>query len=183
MLILAGRKSQIRRLATSPLSMIRSGDILWVQEAFAPLAAPEAVGKRPKAAPLATAHSAVMRDGWCQYRDGRGASGPEPDNSFGRLKWFQAVHMPRWASRISLIVENMRIESLQYISKEDAIAEGYSTGLRFWESPVAQYRKHWDAIRGTQGERWADNPAVVVLTFSRAADPQSTSNAAPHHSG
>jgi hypothetical protein len=141
--------------------------MLWVQEAFAPLAAPEAVGKRPKPAPLTTADSAVMRDGWCQYRDGRGEAGAVPDNSFGRIKWFQAVHMPRWASRIQLEVESVRIESLQYMTKSDAISEGYDTGLRFWDSPVAQYRKHWDEIRGTEGERWADNPAVVVLSFSR----------------
>lgn len=149
--------------------MIKSGDLLWVQEAFAPLGRPEAVGKRPKPAPLATADSAVMRDGWCQYRDGRGVAGPLPDNSFGRIKWFQAVHMPRWASRISLAVESMRIESLHYISKNDAIAEGHATGLRFWDSPVDQYRRYWDSIRGTEGERWADNPAVVVLTFSHCA--------------
>jgi hypothetical protein len=173
----------VRRLATSPLSTIKSGDLLWVQEAFAPLGLPEALGKRPKPAPLAVADSAMMRDGWCQYRDGRGVPGPVPDNSFGRIKWFQAVHMPRWASRILLTVETMRIESLQFITKNDAISEGYGSGLRFWESPVGQYRKHWDAIRGTEGERWADNPAVVVLTFSRCAAPSPTSNAAPHHSG
>jgi hypothetical protein len=154
-----------------------------VQEAFAPLAAPEAVGKRPKPAPVAAAHSAMMRDGWCQYRDGRGVAGPIPDNSFGRIKWLQAVHMPRWASRIWLTVENMQIESLQFMKKSDAILEGYGGSLRFWESPIARYRKHWDAIRGTQGERWDDNPVVVVLTFSRPAAPRSTSDAAPHHSG
>jgi hypothetical protein len=157
----------VRRLATSPLSIIKSGDLLWVQESFAPLGLPEAAGKRPKPAPLATADSAVMRDGWCQYRDGRGEAGAVPDNSFGRIKWFQAVHMPRWASRIILTVENMRIESLQFITKGDAVAEGFDPGLRFWESPITQYRKHWDAIRGTEGERWSDNPAVVVLAFSR----------------
>jgi hypothetical protein len=157
--------------------------MLWVQEAFAPLTTPEAVGKRPKPAPLATADSAMMRDGWCQYRDGRSVAGPVPDNSFGRIKWFQAVHMPRWASRIALMVDNIRIESLQSITKNDAISEGYGSGLRFWVSPIGQYRKHWDAIRGTEGERWADNPAVVVLTFSRCAVPSPTSNAAPHHSG
>ena len=161
----------MRRLATSPLSTIKSGDLLWVQEAFAPLGRPEAIGRRPESAPLITADSAVMRDGWRQYRDGRGEAGEVPDNSFGRIKWFQAIHMPRWASRILLTVESARIESLQFITKSDAISEGYDTGLRFWESPVGQYRKYWEAIRGTKGERWADNPAVVVLTFSRCAAP------------
>lgn len=81
--------------------------------------------------------------------------------------------MPRWASRIVLTVEDLRIESLQSMNKNDAISEGYASGLRFWESPIDQYRKHWDAIRGTEGERWVDNPAVVVLSFSRCVDASS----------
>lgn len=154
--------------------MIKSGDLLWVQEAFAPLGRPEAIGRRPDPALLATADSAVMRDGWQQYRDGRGEAGAVPDNSFGRIKWFQAVHMPRWASRISLTVEDVRIESLHFMTKNDAISEGYASRVRFWQSPIDQFRTHWDAIRGTEGERWADNPAVVVLSFSRCAVPSST---------
>ena len=145
--------------------MVKSGDTLWVQEAFAPLGLPDTIGRRPKPAALAKADSAVMRDGWCQCRDGRGVAGPIPDNSFGRIKWFQAVHMPRWASRILLTVEAMRIERLQFITKTDSIAEGCGTGLPFWKSPIEQYSKRWDAIRSTEGERWADNPAVVALTF------------------
>lgn len=154
--------------------MIKSGDLLWVQEAFAPLGRPEAIGRRPEPALLATADSAVMRDGWRQYRDGWGEAGAVPDNSFGRIKWFQAVHMPRWASRISLAVEDVRIESLHFMTKNDAISEGYASRVRFWQSPIDQFRTHWDAIRGTEGERWADNPAVVVLSFSRCVAPSST---------
>lgn len=154
--------------------MIKSGDLLWVQEAFAPLGRPEAIGRRPEPALLATADSAVMRDGWQQYRDGRGEAGAVPDNSFGRIKWFQAVHMPRWASRISLTVEDVRIESLHFMTKNDAISEGYASRVRFWQPPIDQFRIHWDAIRGTEGERWADNPAVVVLSFSRCVVPSST---------
>jgi hypothetical protein len=144
----------------SPLSRVKSGDLLWVQEAFARLKA---------------ADCAMMRDGWRQYRDGRGEAGPAPDNSFGRIKWFQAVHMPRWASRIALTVEDLRIEPLQSMTKNDAISEGYASRLRFWASPIDQYRKHWDAIRGTEGERWVDNPAVVALKFSRCEVPSPTS--------
>lgn len=140
-----------------------------MQEAFAPFAKPEVIAMRPLAATPATGDSAVMRDGWRQYRDGRGEAGPVPDNSFGRTLWFQAVHMPRWASRIMLQVDSVRVESLQFMTKNDAILEGYSVDWRVWRSPVAAYREHWDAIRGTEGERWADNPAVVVLSFSRCA--------------
>ena len=91
--------------------------------------------------------------------------------------------MPRWASRMTLIVEAARIESLQFITKSDARAEGYRGGWRFWRSPVEAYRQHWNAVRGTTGERWADNPAVVVLSFARAALAGPISLAAPHHDG
>ena len=157
--------------------------MLWVQEAFAPVGKPEAVGKRPKATTLPLADSAYMRDGWRQYRSGHGEAGAPPDNSFGRLSWFQAVHMPLWASRLFLQVESVRIESLQFISKNDVVSEGYKADWRPWRSPIDDYRKHWDSVRGTPGERWGDNPAVVVLSFLRCAAPSPTSIAAPHHSG
>jgi hypothetical protein len=179
-LVHSGAKTQVRRLAASPIGRITAGDRLWVQEPFAPLALDQD-GRRVEV-PLASATMALMKDGTIRTGDGTALAGPHDfsDGSFVRAQWAPAVKMPRWASRLTLLVEDARIERLQAMSRADAIAEGarrWPPGIgaawrlppphhrRLFLAPVAAQRLLWEATRGTPGERWVDDPLVVVLRF------------------
>lgn len=94
----------------------------------------------------------------------------------------QAMHLPRWGSRITLLVDDVKIERLQDISEEDAIAEGIEWNPRLdpvgqckWRHygkdttgiypPSASYGTLWDSINGAGS--WDADPWVVAYTFRR----------------
>lgn len=88
-----------------------------------------------------------------------------------------SIHMPRWASRIDLEITGIRVERLQDISKEDAIAEGVSYSSRykgyhteecrhFHASDSRESYAHlWESINGPGS--WDSNPWVWVVEFKR----------------
>lgn len=84
------------------------GDLLWVRETWAV----SSVWGNTKPSDLPTNGAAVFYF----------------DEGFGDYKKRPSIHMPRWASRITLEVMNVRVERVQDISEADAIAEGV-TGL------------------------------------------------------
>lgn len=90
----------------------------------------------------------------------------------------RAMHMPRWASRLTLIVTDVRIERLQDISEADAMAEGAELSQHpgmdggvmvktdvpgVTASPGVWYRWLWDEINGKGA--WKSNPWVAAYTF------------------
>ena len=86
--------------------------------------------------------------------------------------WRPSIHMPRWASRITLEITGVRVERLQDISEEDAAAEGVGPGYvpnSLGSTTCVGYRpmfaKVWRDINGP--DSWAANPWVWVIEFKR----------------
>ena len=97
------------------------------------------------------------------------------------IKWKPSIHMPRWASRITLEITDIRIEQVQEITEHEAIKEGV-LDHRFngYESiseeeirellngsPKVAFRCLWDSLYEKKGLGWNANPWVWVLTFRR----------------
>ncbi|MCM7837829.1 hypothetical protein [Enterobacter asburiae] len=93
-------------------------------------------------------------------------------------KWTPSIHMPRWASRLTLEITGVRVERLNSISQEDAQAEGMDlTGWRpicsdpdsggeVW-TPYDNFAQLWESIYGE--ESWKANPWVWVIEFKVAS--------------
>lgn len=71
-------------------------------------------------------------------------------------KWRPSIHMPRWASRITLEITDIRVERLKDINEEDVELEGFSGGL-------GHFTDTWIGIYGR--ESLDKNPWVWVVEF------------------
>ena len=91
-------------------------------------------------------------------------------------KWTPSIHMPRWASRITLEITGVRVERLWDITEDDAKAEGCTfEALRFkpdtreveemGHTAVHQFGGLWQSIYGA--DSWQANPWVWVIEFKR----------------
>lgn len=88
--------------------------------------------------------------------------------------WKPSIYMPRWASRITLEITNVRVNQVKEITEQDARAEGYpvkpdpstltEAGMKLM-GPRSWYSSLWERINGR--ESWALNPWVWVLEFKR----------------
>ena len=74
------------------------------------------------------------------------------------------IHMPRWASRLTLLVTDVRVQRLQEISRGDAMEEGCPfANMADGPNPRDWYRDIWNSIHGP--DAWDANPWVAAISF------------------
>jgi hypothetical protein len=136
-------------------------DQLWVRETFCP--------------------------DWCDKPIYKADGGSAIDAGYSKEpRWKPSIHMPRWASRITLEITGIRVERLNDCSKADAIAEGiegeelFINGIsegghyrdyildtddmcEWFTNPIYSYQSLWESINGAGS--WATNPWVWVVEF------------------
>lgn len=88
------------------------------------------------------------------------------------MRWRSPIHMPRWASRLTLRVTDVRVERLKDICASDIRAEGLvdqrHPTARVGDTPTlhTQFGRAWDDINAKRAP-WASNPWVWVVTFEK----------------
>lgn len=90
-------------------------------------------------------------------------------------RWRPSIHMPRWASRITMRITDIRVERLQKIDGTGAMAEGcpdkYVDGAESASVDALStewFADLWQSINGNRpGCSWDDNPWVWVICFER----------------
>lgn len=86
--------------------------------------------------------------------------------------WKPSIHMPRWASRITLEITDVRVQRLQEIPTADVWAEGFSyiddeePGWDAFSNVECGFADAWDSI-AKPGAKWDDDPWVWAISFKR----------------
>lgn len=172
-----GRKTQTRRVLRQTADSFeapryRIGERLWVRETWALVpytAYPHSEGVQITAH-AGTHEAAIYRSGF--------------DRASGGIRWRPSIHMPRWASRLTLVISDVRVQRLHDINEADAVAEGIELGStaglagwidydhderqvarRFYGDPRDSSRSLWNNLNEKRGFGWESNPWVVALKF------------------
>lgn len=159
-----------------------AGDRLWVQETWYD----DSPGKEdPSAVEYRATHRCSSWEAGCPCHD-----------EGGRGLWRSSTHMPRWASRITLEVIDVRVERLHRIDDADAEREGvrgWSKDRALWKYAPADaegdgpcwpwvdcprtareaFKRLWCEINGEPS--WAANPWVWRIEFRRVGAPEDVS--------
>lgn len=169
---LKGGKHNPARMTESPWQKVQTGDRLWVRES----------GLLSTGRTKLFIFDASPGKWWTPQDGGRfGASYSLENFSREKLKNSHkvtpSIHMPRWASRLTLEVTAVKIEPLHAISYDDIVAEGakdpFSQDTAAFPGPAARdaweekaqyaWESLWVRLHGQ--ESWDDNPEVVAISF------------------
>lgn len=144
----------------------KEGDLLWVRETWGTSANfdSKAPNDLPATAPISFCADFLARGG---------PLGTSPVHALSGINR-PAIHLPERFSRISGIVQLVKVERLQAMTDQDAVAEGIFRANKGWayndeddartfDSPLAAFRALWESIhyRGA----WEQDPEVVVVRF------------------
>jgi hypothetical protein len=124
----------------------RSGDLLWVRETFA----------------------------YCptDFKDTKGIiykADAKYNDYVGGHEWLAPRFMPRWASRITLLVTDVRVQRIQEISESDMMDEGVRgkfNGEKYFPIRFV-FKELWDSIYLKKGMGWDTNLWVRAITFEK----------------
>jgi hypothetical protein len=137
------------------------GDRLWVRETWAVLPAWDDIKPRD----IPPGYTVYLR-------------AEDPDVAVTR--WRPSIYMPRWASRLTLEITNIRVERVQDISESDCFEEGiqpmpcldcddlidlHRIDEEHIIDPRPQFQQLWDETNG-KGE-WTRNDWVWVIDFKQ----------------
>lgn len=90
----------------------------------------------------------------------------------GPTPWRPSIHMPRWASRITLEITGIQVEEIRAISDEDARREGVTAWHDTSNGTVykPEFQILWDSINNKRGYGWGMNPWVWVIEFEQVKE-------------
>lgn len=138
------------------------GDRLWVKETW------RTSGSLDSLAPCE-----LDRETSPIFYEANGLDNTDPIFDMGKKR--VSIFMPRWASRITLEITDIRVERLQEITGEDARAEGYSglishspphrLATESNHHPIWWFQELWDSLNAKRGHGWKVNPWVWVISF------------------
>jgi hypothetical protein len=157
--LLDGRKTQTRRVL-KPQLLFDAADVC-IGQALAPKFDPgDRLWVREK---LSYNWQAAA---WDYAADGSWVKAcrlPDPSPERYRQGVLASMFMPRWASRLTLLVTDVRVQRLQDISERDALAEGVALAGLAGVEPVGAFALLWMSINGP--DAWAENPWVAAISF------------------